>query len=91
MSHQVRCINKHDRGDPHERIKNIGGISNGQAWKLAEDEAIQGIESGKWTFYVSVNGVSVDVIVASHGTRKYLKTRADGYPPNNLLNLPECP
>ena len=44
----------------------------------------------RWNFYVSVNSRSVWVIVASHSGRKYLKTEADGYAPNNLLNLPEC-
>lgn len=89
--HQVGCINKHSHGDPHERIKNIGGVSGAERWKISENDAIAGIESGKWAFFVSVGGRSVDVIVASHNGRKYLKTIADGYPPNNLLNLPECP
>jgi len=30
------------------------------------------------------------VIVAVHNGRKYLKTAADGYSPDNLLALPEC-
>jgi hypothetical protein len=33
---QVTCINKTDRYDAHERIKNIGGYG----WKHAEDDAI---------------------------------------------------
>jgi len=89
--YQVSCINKHDRGNAHERIKNIGGISGGKAWTLTEDQAITGIESGQWAFCVSVNGRAVDVMVATHAGRKYLKTTADGYAPNNLLSLPECP
>jgi hypothetical protein len=89
--HQVSCINKRIHGDPHERIENIGGVSDGKQWKLSEDEAISGIESGKWAFYVSVGGRSVDVVVAAHKGRKYLKTVADGYAPDNLLSLPECP
>jgi hypothetical protein len=91
LKHQIGCINKHDHGDPHERIKNIGGVSNGKRWILSEDKAISGIVSGDWEFFVSVGGRQVDVIIAAHGSRKYLKTVADGYAPNNLLNLPECP
>jgi Protein of unknown function (DUF3892) len=90
--HQVNCINK--RGshyDAHEKISQIGGHnSDGSRWKFSEEEAIQSIENGKYQFYVNVNGQSVDIIVATHAGRKYLKTVADGYSPNNLLNLPEC-
>lgn len=91
--HRVGCINKTDRYNPHERIRNIGGVNaDNTRWKLSQPEAIEGIESGKWSFYVSVNGRTVDVIVAvsQHG-HKYLKTTADGDQPNNLLSLPECP
>jgi hypothetical protein len=91
--YQIMCINKSDRFNPHERIKSIGGvISNGTRWKLSEAEAINGIESGKWQFYVSVGGQSVWVIIArSAQGNKYLKTQNDGEIPNNLLSLPECP
>jgi hypothetical protein len=88
---QVKCINKRDRTNPHERILNIGGFDNAQRWKISEDSAIQGIESGKWKFYVHVGTHSVWVVIALHNGRKYLKTQPDGYSPDNLLSLPECP
>lgn len=89
---QVRCINKSDRDNPYERIKAIGGVnSNGTNWKLTQQETIQHIESGEYSFYVQVGGKPVDIIVAkSRYGNKYIKTTADGDEPNNLLSLMEC-
>lgn len=87
---RVTCINK--RGshyDPHERISHIGNSAEG--WKLPEDDAIRAIENYTSSFYTLVNSREADIMVALHNGRKYLKTTADGYRPDNLLSLPECP
>jgi hypothetical protein len=86
---QVTCIIK--RGghyNPHERISHVG--NQGSAWMLTEDSAIRRIETGTDSFHTLVNGRSAEVVVASHAGRKYLKTDADGYAPNNLLSLNDC-
>jgi len=90
--HEVLCVRKGDRLNPHERITHIGGRNgDGTAWKLTQEDAIAGIESGKWIFYVSRGGRTVNVVVAvSRYQHKYLKTEADGEQPDNLLSLPEC-
>jgi len=91
--HQVLCITKSDRFNPHERITHIGGANADKSrWRITQEKAIEGIESGKWAFYVSRAGRTAEVVVArsSYGN-KYLKTVADGIQPDNLLSLPECP
>ncbi|WP_172254904.1 DUF3892 domain-containing protein [Saccharibacillus deserti] len=91
--HEVLCVNKRDRYNPHEKITSIGGKNqDGTRWKVSQESAIEGIESGKWSFFVSRGGRTVDVIVAlSRYGNKYLKTETDGENPNNLLSLAECP
>ena len=89
---EVSCINKRgDHFDPHERISHIGGVHAGKRWRLTEADAIQSIKSGKYAFYVSQGGRTVAVVIAKHNGREYLKTEADGYRPDNLLSLNECP
>ena len=90
---QIRCITKTSRFDPHDRITSVGGVNdNSTRWRMSQLEAIKGIENKTYSFYVSQNGKTVNVIVATSANgNKYLKTTADGIQPNNLLSLLECP
>lgn len=91
---RIGCIKKANRTSPHERIRAVGGVnSNGSRWELSVAEAVRGVETGKYRFYVQPTGSrSVWVVVAvSASGHKYLKTQNDGLQPNNLLSLPECP
>lgn len=91
-AHEIKCINKSDRMNPHERIVAVGGVNaDGSTWKLTQEQAISGVERGEWTFFVKVQNRIVNVVVAvSRFGNKYLKTVADGDHPNNLLSLYEC-
>ncbi len=63
---RIRCINKTDRMNPHERIKNVGGQNaDGSRWKQSVDQTIREIESREWEFFVTEGGLTVDVIVAT--------------------------
>ncbi|MET4699274.1 hypothetical protein ABIE65_002304 [Constrictibacter sp. MBR-5] len=90
--HEITCIVP-DGADRDRRIDRIGGASGGTGgggWRLSLDEAIAGIENNTWEFWTRGGGKPVEVIVATHNGRKYLKTEADGAEPNNLLSLPTC-
>lgn len=92
-SHEIKCINKQERENIHERIINIGGTNNDSTrWKISQQKAIKGIEDKEWEFYVGQGFKKVKVIVAvSAAGYKYLKTENDSTTSNNLLSLPECP
>jgi Protein of unknown function (DUF3892) len=86
---QITCITKRgDHYDPHQRISHIGNQAGN--WRLNEVSAIERIETRQDTFYTLVGGRHAEIVIATHGGRKYLKTDADGYAPNNLLALGEC-
>lgn len=94
MSLQITCIVP-DASDRDRRIDGVGGSYGGSGpggrWYLPIDDAIAGIETGRWSFWTRVGGLPVAVIVAIRNGRKYLKTVADGVEPNNLLSLGHCP
>jgi hypothetical protein len=63
---RITCITKNDRQNPHERILYVGGTNaDGTRWKLPQQDAINGIEAGKWNFWVAVGSTSVWVTVAT--------------------------
>jgi Protein of unknown function (DUF3892) len=84
---EVTCSTKRPaRYEPHERIEALGGIG----WYKPEEDVIREIESGATSYGVSLGAGIVSVVVGSHQGRRYLKTTADGYAPDNLLALPDC-
>ncbi|MDR3486656.1 MAG: DUF3892 domain-containing protein [Bradyrhizobium sp.] len=89
--HEIQCVNKQPRYNPHERIQNVGGTrANGARFKITQPACIQEIKSGE-QFVVRQAGRIVRVIIATHSGHEYIKTENDGIQPDNLLALPECP
>jgi hypothetical protein len=91
--------------DDHGRLVAVGGRNNPEGWNFFGRtdwgewvESVSGvvalIESGTWSFFAKSPGrgrTRVEVVVASRGGRKYIKTIRDGVEPNNLLALPSRP
>jgi Protein of unknown function (DUF3892) len=77
----------HDR-----RLLAVGGVNpDGAHWRISEAEAIEAIETGRWSFSVPAEGRDMDVVVAlSKYGNKYLKGAADQLQPVSLLALSEC-
>ena len=90
---QIRCVCRDYRYNPIDRITHIGGVHlDGKRWKLTQQEAIQGIESGRYRLYVNFAGERNWLVVAfSMFGNLYLKTENDKDEPHSLLILPECP
>jgi hypothetical protein len=83
---RITCITP-DGSDADRRIDAVGG--NGFYHTI--EEAIAFIQSGTHRYWTHVQGKSVWVEVAHRPKGvAYLKTEDDGFPPNNLLSLPDC-
>lgn len=94
-SKRVSCKKKYLGTEHYNHILGIGGVLDGTRWYESESSAITNIEYGLASYHVKVNDKDVKVVVETitkDGIKhKYLKTEADGYKPNNLVSLPECP
>lgn len=90
----IRCIVKNDRLSPYEAIQYVGGInSDGTRWKQTQQQTVQEIDSGEWTYEsIGSDGSRANVVTAtSRFGHRYLKTEPDRDTPDNLLSLPRCP
>lgn len=90
---RIRCVNRTGRSAVHQKIRFIGGLnSDGSAWKLSQEVAVDSIQKGKCQFYLLADHQRVLVLVAtSRDGHEYLKAETDPEGPSSLLNLPECP
>ncbi len=76
-----------DNSDTDRRIQGLGGAG----WWWSIDTIIYMIDSGH-VFYTSPPiGTGKKIVTRTHANgRRYLTTEGDGFPPNNILNLPKC-
>ena len=68
-------------------------VSERARWRLPVSEAVQGMLTGEWSFYIYFGAhqeiVNVEVAKSPTGCL-YLKTEIDHDTPDELLFLPEC-
>jgi hypothetical protein len=92
--YQIDCVNKPDRLNVHESIKNVGGPNptGGGRWKDTVSNVVGFIENQTHRFYTHQGNATAMVGVrTSAAGHKFLQTYADGVWKDNLLALPECP
>lgn len=85
---KIRYVGRTDRPGVHERIEFVGGGFAGNQWRNSQQQVINWIEDGSFTYFVEEDGREIDVIVAtSKSGHKYLKTANDCEHPEGLLGL----
>jgi hypothetical protein len=82
--HLVTCRTLDDGGQ-----STIRGLGGQRTWWSSQD-IMRCIEEGAATFWVSVKGRRVDVIIRDDGEFKSIATKADEQACAILLRLPEC-
>lgn len=92
-THQVLFVKRQeDPRLPIPKITHIGGrLKEGAEWSIPSEEAISGIQSGRFQFFIETNSGEVEqVVVARHRQLgPYLKSELDNTKPETLLNMPE--
>ncbi|MEX0299702.1 MAG: DUF3892 domain-containing protein [Kordiimonas sp.] len=91
-SHEILFVRRNLSNQSTTGITHIGGrLKEGAEWSIPSEEAIKGIQSGRFEFYIHNDAGEVEKLVVArhrrHGT--YLKAEHDNVQPQKLLNLPE--
>jgi len=89
---QVLWAKKKTRGPFKGELMYIGGLNEeGEICNIPIDDAIQGIYSGIWEFYVLENTIEIPVSICTlNASEIFLTSKGHGYLHNLLEELPEC-
>lgn len=90
---RILCAKKISDGPLAGSITHVGGVNEtGDKWAISTKEAIMGINSGTWEFYISENCEELQVTVCTSTDSKFfLSAKGQGYLHNLLEDLPDCP
>jgi Protein of unknown function (DUF3892) len=93
---EVTCIHKPTGNAEAHHIDHLGGVFNGQPWRLTNTEVMGYIQTGIRFHVRGADGSRSEVEVQQHWkskpnpTGRYLTTVPDATKANNLLSLPTC-
>ncbi|HSF54725.1 MAG TPA: hypothetical protein VLA71_13280 [Algoriphagus sp.] len=89
IKYQILCSCKAiEKGET--AITHIGGRNPlGEVWSLKIEEVIEGIQSGKWEFFMNLGRNSYPVMLSESSIGFDLKSA--GTEKNLILELPDCP
>ena len=90
---RILCAKKGVQGVLKGQITHIGGVNGtGDKWNISTKEAIEGINSKTWEFYITENLEELKVTVStSTDSDPILSAKGQGYLHNLVEDLPECP
>ncbi|MDR7130510.1 hypothetical protein J2X69_002866 [Algoriphagus sp. 4150] len=88
---QILWATKRTSGPFKGELMSIGGINeSGELWNISVDQAIEGIKTGIWEFYVVENLLEIPVSICTlNESETFLTSRGHGYLLNLLEELPE--
>jgi hypothetical protein len=86
---EVTCTKK-EHSSKHSEDKYISHVG-GAGFNETEDAAIRQIRAETYSYFTKVDGKRAEIHICNGKKREFLKTKADDYKPNNLLNLKDCP
>lgn len=88
---RILCTKKMAKGTFAGDITHIGGVNRtGEKWNISVREAVEGINSGAFEFYVVEQFEEINVKVTGN-IEKSLTAQGQDYPHNLLLDLADCP
>ncbi|WP_338225419.1 hypothetical protein [Algoriphagus confluentis] len=86
---QILCKSSNN-SDQQEIPSWIGGKNNqGELWSLPIPQAIEGMKTGKWDFFINFQGKSFEVELDQDHDPPRLTTKSAGR--NLFQELPDCP
>jgi hypothetical protein len=89
---QVKWVDLSEEGELHQRVRLIGGDSRRMQWQHTQEQAIESIERGLFTYYVEKDAhpLKLDVGLTADG-KKYLTIHVGDGHSQLPLDLPRGP